>query len=105
MSWHWLLVLIMERKDIIFLGFLAGGLLIILACQHRRSYSPLDNTEPVVNLPDTETVGMSLSPDLNPPTASPFKGRYLVPPPLMGMLPQTNIDPASNGNSILDGVQ
>lgn len=77
----------MERKDTIFLLFLAAGIVALLMLASRP---PKANVIATVDVPnDTEIVGMSLSPDSNPPETSPFTGRFCAPPPLAAMLPVT----------------
>ena len=94
----------LDKRDMIFVGLLASVLIAILSVQHKRAYQPtISNAEPVVDIPDTETVGMSLS--VNPshiPGATPFHGRYPLPAPLMGMNPSTTAD-ALQGTALNQG--
>ncbi len=85
----------MERKDQIFIGLLVAALIMFLLAQHSASArkGPTDRNDTVPETPDSETVGMSLGIDTNPPDATPFYGRVplLLPPP-MSLVPSTTID-------------
>ena len=87
----------MQHRDKIFIGLLGFGAIALLLLATRRGV-PLQVANVAVP-DDTEIVGMSLSPDQNPPASSPFKGRYVVPPPLMSMMPSVS-DNASEGTAL-----
>jgi hypothetical protein len=86
----------LDRSDKIFLGLMGVGFLAFLMCVHKGAQgddSGLAKNATVVETDDTQIVGMSLSAtrqeNIN---YSPFKGRYLLPPPLASLLPSVTAD-------------
>jgi len=80
-----------DKRDTMFIALIMFGIAALIILTMRKPQQ--GEVFASVSVPnDTEIVGMSLSPESNPPDASPFKGRYVVPPPLMGMNPSTTAD-------------
>jgi hypothetical protein len=98
----------MDKQDKIFLGLMGAAFVAFLLCVHKAAnVGPTANAETVIDTPDTEIVGMSLStrPDPGNLKYSPFKGRLLLPPPLSSLLPSVTADAIQgvSNSATLDG--